>query len=317
MKSALVLGCSGQDGSYICKSLLAKNFHVLGLTRRRKDLISNHLKLGIQGEIEIKNGDISDFQTILHLIEKYKPDFIYNLAAQSAVGESFSAPSKALQSIINGTLNILEVSKKIEYNGRIFFAGSSEIFGETIKAADINHIQRTHSPYGIGKQASFNLVKLYRDVYNIKCVTGVLFNHESPLRNQNFVTHKIIIGALECARNRSHKIQLGNINVARDWGWAEEYVEAMQIITTAKDLKDYVICTGKLTTLKKFIEIVFNELNLNWEEHIDIDKRYLRGKDILKSFGNPSKLKQDLNWVAENDVINIIRKLIISKTSGF
>ena len=317
MKSALVLGCSGQDGSYICRSLLTKKFQVLGLTRKKQDLISNHLKLGIQGELEVKYGDINDFKMISNLIEKYQPDFIYNLAAQSSVGESFSAPSRALESTINGTINILEVSRKLEYDGRIFFAGSSEIFGETIKAAKIEHTQKPQSPYGIGKQASMHLVKLYRKIYNLKCVTGVLFNHESPLRNHNFVTQKIIEGALECTRNKSHKIKLGNINIARDWGWAEEYIEAMQIISSAINLKDYVICTGKLTTLKKFIEIVFKELNLNWQEHIDIDKKLFRDNEILQSFGNPNELKNDLGWTAKKDTTKIIRQLIKSKTSDF
>ena len=316
MKSALVLGCSGQDGSYICKSLLEKKFHVIGLTRQRKGFIPNHLKLGIQDEIEIEIGDLGNFKTISNLIEKFQPKYIYNLAAQSSVGASFSTPSKTIDSMVNGTLNILEVSRKSEYGGTIFFAGSSEIFGETAEAADINHLQNPQSPYGIGKQASFNLVKLYRDIYNINCVTGVLFNHESPLRNENFVTHKIIVGALECTRNKSHKIKLGNLNVARDWGWAEEYVEAMQIISTAKELKDYVICTGELTTLKKFIEIVFQELNLNWEEHIDTDEKFFRDKDILQSFGNPYRLKKDLDWMAQKNIAQIIRKLIESKINS-
>ncbi len=317
MKSVLVLGCSGQDGSYLCKSLLAKNFHVVGLTRQRENLIPNHMRIGIKDEIEIETGDLRDFKTISKLIEKFQPDYIYNLAAQSAVGESFSEPSKTLDSIVNGTLNILEVSKKSEYSGTIFFAGSSEIFGETSEAANINHIQNPQNPYGIAKQASFNLVKLYREAYNMSCISGVLFNHESPLRNKNFVTHKIIVDALKCTKNKSHKIKLGNLDVARDWGWAEEYVEAMQIISTAKILKDYVICTGKLTTLKKFIEIVFQELSLNWEEHIDIDQKFIRDKDILKSFGNPKQLKKDLNWVAKKDIIQIIRELIESKISDF
>ena len=261
----------------------------------------------------MQNGDVQNFETIETLIEEYMPDEIYNLAAQSSVGNSFNYPLQTIQSIIDGTINILEVSRKINFTGNLFFAGSSEIFGLTEKGATINHIQRPNNPYGIAKQASLNLVKMYRNNFGLKCVTGVLFNHESSLRDDRFVTQKIISGAIQCTSNKKLKIKLGNINVERDWGCAEEYVEGIQKMTRAKSTEDQVICTGKSTKLKDFIQIVFKTLDLNWQDHIIIEKSLFRKSDILKSFGNPSKMYDDLNWEAKVTLEELIRKMIDDK----
>ena len=313
MKSALVLGASGQDGSWMCKSLLQRDFKVVGLSRHSCNYALNHRKLGIEKDVEMRNGDIQSFKTIESLIKKYMPDEVYNLAAQSSVGSSFSYPLETTKSIIDGTINILEVSKKTNFTGKLFFAGSSEIFGFTEKGATINHIQRPISPYGIAKQASFNLVRMYRKNLGLKCVTGVLFNHESPLRHHKFVTQKIISGAIKCSLNNKYKIKLGNINIERDWGCAEEYVEGIQKMTRGKNFKDQVICTGKSTKLKDFIQIVFEKLDLNWQEHILIDESLVRKSDILKSFGNPSKMYDDLNWKAKVTLEELICKMIENK----
>ena len=313
IKNALILGCYGQDGSLLSKSLLEKGYKIFGITRSLIKNHKNHVSLGIENDIEIREGDITDSKTIRKLIEIQKPSTIYNLAAQSSVGQSFINPTNTIESIVNGSLNILEIARNIKFDGKIFFAGSSEIFGNTDEAADMNHKQCPNNPYGIGKQTSLNLVRLYRDIYNINCMTGILFNHESPLRNENFVTQKIISEAIKCTKNKSHTFKLGNIGIARDWGWAEEYVEAMQLITNSELVNDYVICTGKLTTLKDFAKTTFNLLNLNWENHIIIDERLFRKKDIKRSFGDPSRLSSDLNWKATIKVEKIIEKLIDAK----
>ena len=310
MKSALVLGASGQDGSFMCKSLLQCDYKVIGLSRNSCNNALNHKKLGIEKEVEMHNGDIQNFETIETLIEKYMPDEIYNLASQSSVGNSFSYPLETTKSIIDGTINILEVSKKIKFSGKLFFAGSSEIFGLTKKGATIDHIQKPTNPYGIAKQASMNLVKMYRNNVGLKCVTGVLFNHESSLRDHRFVTQKIITGAIKCKSNNNLKIKLGNINVERDWGCAEEYVEAIQKMTRAKNTEDQVICTGKPRKLKDFINIVFKTLNLNWQDHIVIDEMLFRKGEILKSFGNPIKMYNDHNWKAKVTLEDLICKII-------
>ncbi len=313
LKTALVFGCTGQDGSLICKSLLQKKYQVIGLSRKEKGLKSNLAKIGIERDILIEIGSITNMKTVSKLIERFKPNEIYNLAAQSSVGKSFYDPVDTIESIVNGTLNILEVSRKLNYDGNIFFAGSSEIFGNTETRADINYKQEPINPYAIGKQASLNLVKMYRDIYGIKAVTGILFNHESYLRDNKFITHKIISGAIKCSKDKSHRIEIGNINISRDWGWAEEYVEAIQLITKADKIKEQIICTGRLTSLEDFIEIVFKKLNLNWKDYININKNYFRKKDIAKSYGNPDQLEKDLNWKAKISVEESIERIIESK----
>ena len=309
-KTALVLGSRGQDGSLISKSLLSKNYRVIGVARQKKEPSETQLKLGIEKDIIQVKGDITNPKDIDDLIIKYQPQEIYNFAAQSSVGKSFSLPKETIESIVQGTLNVLETTKNLDFPGRTFFAGSSEIFGETKKAATVNHLHNPQSPYAIAKQTSFNLVKFYRDTYGINCVTGVLFNHESPFRSAHFVTQKIISGALKCRKNKSHKITIGNIDIARDWGWAEEYIDAIQLITNNHTIRDHIICTGTLTTLKRFIEITFSKLDLNWKDHVKSNKKLLRKSDILNSYGNPSQLKKDLNWEPIINIEEIIERLI-------
>ncbi len=313
-KKSLVLGCSGQDGALLSLSLLKQDHEVIGTSRKLKtnksQNIANHSILGIEKDIKLVNCDITNFDEVSNLIEKYKPIEIYNLAAQSSVGESFDYPQETLKSIVEVTINLLEVSRKIEYNGNLFFAGSSEVFGNTESRANINKKHRPANPYGIAKQTSFNLVKLYRNLHNLKCVTGILFNHESPLRSKKFVTQKIISEALLCSKNKSHKLRIGNINIKRDWGWAEEFVEGFQVMNRTKNLKDQIICTGKSTKLEKFIKIVFKKLNLYWRDHVVVDSDLFRKGEIHQSYGDPTQMKIDLDWKAKVELETIIEKLI-------
>ena len=309
-KTAIVLGCSGQDGSLLAKSLLKKGVKVIGLTRSKQNQIKNHIKLGINKDIEIKEGDINSPTAIKYLLDHYEPDFLFNLAAQSSVGKSFGHPAETLKSIISGTLNILEIARERNYAGKLFFAGSSEMFGDTEKPAEITHEQKPMSPYGIAKQTSYNLVKFYREVYHLSCVTGVLFNHESNLRNDNFVIPKIINSAFNIKNNNfRQRIKFGNINIIRDWGWAPDYVEAMQLITESKKLQDHVVCSGKPHTLKVFIEKVFSKFELNWEDHIEIDQSLFRKQEINISYGSPDLLFKELGWKTKENLSSIINKL--------
>ena len=295
------------------RSLLRKGYEVIGTSRKEICEKSNLHRVGVNEKIKTEKGDVKDIKFVRKLIEKYEPNEIYNLTGQSSVGKSFNYPIVTCESIISATLNILETSRILDYQGYIFFAGSSEMFENTETAASINHDQKPENPYAIAKQASFNLVKLYRESNNIKCVTGVLFNHESPLRDERFVTQKIISGAVKTSRDRSHKINLGNINIERDWGWAEEYIEAMQLIIKSKEIKDYVICTGKLTPLTQFINIAYNRFNLNWKDHIVIDNSFKRKSDIKKSFGNPNDMEKDFRWKAKINIEDIIYRMIDEK----
>ena len=314
-KKALIIGCRGQDGSLLCKSLLKKNYCVIGMTRDSSKEISNHHLLGINHDIQIKECEITSLESLVKLISDEYPDQIYNLAAQSSVGKSFYNPSETIESIVNGTLNILEACRKINYNGTLFFAGSSEIFGNTEIAADINHRQYPISPYAIAKQTSLNLVKFYREIYNLRCYTGILFNHESPLRGKQFITSHIISGAIKCSKNRDHKLELGNLNIARDWGWAEEYMEAIQLMNTGRNKADHVICTGRLTSLVEFISMAFNKLSLNYQDHIIVSSEKVRKADIHNSFGDPKPFYDQFKWKAKLSISEIIDNLIEDQLS--
>tara|TARA_Y100001968_G_scaffold112514_1_gene101963 strand:+ start:930 stop:1886 length:957 start_codon:yes stop_codon:yes gene_type:complete len=312
-KRALIFGCSGQDGALLSCSLLNKGYEVIGLTRSGTENLKNLAQLGIEQAIRINKGDIKDIRSITNSIEKFNPSIIYNLAAQSSVGKSFIFPVETIESITNGTINLLEAARKIDYQGPIFFAGSSEIYGNTKRKATIDSAQRPRSPYGISKQASYNLVKMYREIHNLNCMTGVLFSHESQLRDNEFVTQKVISGAVNSSKDKSSKIHLGNLNFSRDWGWAEEYVEGIQIIANAKKIDDHIICTGVLTKFTDFINIAYKKFNLNWQDHIIQDKKMIRKKDICQSFGDPKPLEEQLNWKACIFIEEIIEKLIENK----
>ena len=277
----------------------------------------NLKKINIDREIEIIELSLNNQEFLKNIIEVQMPHEIYHLSAQSSVGKSFLKTNETFDSIISSTINILEACRAINLEQRCFFAGSSEIYGNTKKAATINTSKDLRSPYAIGKDFCLNLVKFYRENYHINCVTGILFNHESPLRNENYVTHKIITGAVKSSLDKNHKIQLGNINISRDWGWAEEYIEAIQLIVREKKQHDHIICTGKLTSLIDFINMAYSMMNLNWEDHVLIDDSLKRKNDISISFGNPDELEKSLNWKAKINIEEIIQKLLKTKIEEF
>ena len=312
---AIVIGCSGQDGSYMVKSLLLKGYEVIGTSRSKKILHSNHKALGISNQFLVHQVDNLNSSQISDLIVTEKPSEIYNLAAQSSVGKSFLEPLTTEQSIVEASEVLLSNCIKHDFNGRIFFAGSSEIYGLTEQPAKIDSTFNPQNPYANAKLKSMNLVKKYRKEYGIKAVTGVLFPHESPLRTKQFVTRKIIDAAKSCNLDKSLKIEFGNLNISRDWGWAEEYVEAMYLINNRKsEVKDHIVCTGILTSLETFIDKAFKYFNLNWKDHIIINKKYFRSTDIAKSFGDPTQILNDLQWESKKDIDNIIKNLINSNS---
>ena len=316
MRNILIYGCTGQDGSLLTKSLLSQGYDVIGVSRSSKPNLATHTALGIANEIEVVTADLCDFRETLEIFEKYQPVEVYNLAAQSSVGLSFRQPVDTFNSIINGTINLLEVSRYLSYTGRLYFAGSSEIFGNTHKPAQITSSRQPLSPYAIAKDASFNTVKIYREAYKLNCVTGVLFNHESPFRSPTFVTRKIILGAIRCFQNPSYKLSLGNLSVCRDWGWAEEYVEAMQLIIRADHLDDQVICTGISRSLEYFVDQVFHQLNLNWKDYVEIQETLLRPSEIFSSCGDPQPMIKAHNWSANTQIDSVIEKLLSYELSN-
>ncbi|GAB3987133.1 GDP-mannose 4,6-dehydratase [Spirosoma daeguense] len=312
MKKALICGISGQDGAYLAKLLVDKGYHVYGGSRDAQvSSFKNLNRLGIREQIELISVSINDFRSVLQTLLKIKPDEIYNLAGQSSVGLSFEQPVETLESISHGTLNLLEAIRFSNLPVRFYSAGSSECFGDTGKAAANEETPfRPRSPYGVAKAAAFWQVANYREAYQLHASTGILFNHESPLRPERFVTQKIVAAACRIAKGSAEVLTLGNIDIARDWGWAPDYVEAMWLMLQQEKADDYVIATGETHKLSDFIRVVFEAVGLNWIDHIQINKALFRPTDIAESFADPSKAHEQLGWVATYDVIKIAEAMV-------
>lgn len=311
MKKALICGISGQDGAYLAKLLVTKGYEVWGSSRdAQMNSFRNLVKLNINQHIQYQSISLTDFRSVLQALLKIKPNEIYNLAGQSSVSLSFEQPVETLESISIGTINLLEAIRFCEFPIRFYNAGSSECFGETGNIiANESTPFRPRSPYGVAKAAAFWQVANYRESYNLHVNTGVLFNHESPLRPERFVTQKIVAAACRIASGSRELLTLGNIEIARDWGWAPDYVEAMWLMLQQSQADDYVIATGKTRKLQDFIETVFNELGLNWRDHIRSDQKLFRPSDIIEGHANPLKAKELLGWVANHDMEDVAKMM--------
>lgn len=311
MKTALICGVTGQDGAYLAKLLLEKGYDVYGGSRdAQMSSCRNLIRLSIESGVKLVSVSINDFRSVLQTILKIKPDEIYNLAGQSSVGLSFEQPVETLESISVGTLNLLEAIRFSNLPVRFYNAGSSECFGDTgTEAANELTPFRPRSPYGVAKAAAFWQVANYREAYQLHASTGILFNHESPLRPERFVTQKIVAAACRIAQGSSEILTLGNIDIARDWGWAPDYVEAMWLMLQQAEADDYVIATGKTNTLRNFIKTVFESVGLNWEEHVRTDASFFRPTDIAEGHANPSKACTRLSWKAHHTMNEIGRMM--------
>lgn len=308
MKKALICGISGQDGAYLAKLLLTKGYDVVGTSR---DAMTNSFinlkKLNIFNNIRIVSMAINDFRNVLYTIKKIAPDEIYNLSGQSSVSLSFEQPAETMASIATGTLNMLE---SIRFSGkltRFYNAGSSECFGNTEHfSAQEDTLFRPESPYAVAKSTAYWLVHNYRKAYDIFACTGLLFNHESPLRPSRFVTQKIVQTAYEISHGSTEKLKLGNISIQRDWGWAPDYVDAMWKMLQLQSPKDYVIATGRTVSLEYFIDKTFQFFGLNWKDYTEIDTNLFRPTDIQISKANPHSAHTELNWHHSVDIDGVI-----------
>jgi GDPmannose 4,6-dehydratase len=311
-KSALICGVSGQDGAYLAKLLLEKGYIVYGGSRDAQISSFGNLKrLNIRAQVNVVSINIHDFRSVLQTIIKIKPDEIYNLAGQSSVGLSFEQPVETLESITIGTLNLLEAIRFSNLSIHLYNAGSSECFGDTgNNAADENTPFRPRSPYAVAKAAAFWEVANYREAYNIYACTGILFNHESPFRQERFVTQKIIASVKRIANGSQEKLCLGNIEIARDWGWAPDYVEAMWLMLQQQKADDYVIATGETHKLKDFIRMAFETKSLDWQSHVVIDKTLFRPTDLAIGKANPSKAFEELGWKATKNLEEIVKEML-------
>jgi GDPmannose 4,6-dehydratase len=312
MKKALICGISGQDGAYLAQFLLEQGYEVYGTSRdAQMSSFRNLHSLGIKEKTMLESMALIDFRSVLQTIMKVQPDEIYNLAGQSSVGLSFQQPVETLESISVGTLNILEAIRFLGKNIKFYNACSSECFGDTKgEPADEETPFRPRSPYAVAKAAAFWEVANYREAYGLSACSGILFNHESPLRPERFVTKKIVAAACRIAGGSREKLHLGNISIQRDWGWAPEYANAMWRMVQQEQADDFVIATGETHTLEEFIETAFQCLALDWREHVVADASLLRPTDLMYGKANPSKARANLGWAAKHKMKDVVGMMV-------
>jgi len=311
-RRALICGVSGQDGAYLAQLLLSRGYEVVGTSRdAQMSHFANLSRLGIRDRIQLESMAVTDFRSVLQIIRKSVPDEIYNLAGQSSVSLSFQQPVETLESIGLGTLNLLEAVRFVERPIRFYNAGSSECFGDTGGAPGKETTPfRPRSPYAVAKAAAFWEVANYREAYGLYACSGILYNHESPLRPERFVTRKVVAAACRIAAGSDETLRLGNLEIERDWGWAPEYVEAMWRMLQQPTPDDFVIATGEVNSLATFVEMAFAQVGLNWRDHVELDPAFLRPTDLARGVGDPSLAARKLGWSARYRIGDIVRMMI-------
>lgn len=303
---ALITGVTGQDGSYLTEFLLKKDYKVIGFYRRSSSDSKNKLK-NIKHLLENKNfilysGDVTDISSIMNAIKIHKPNEIYNLAAQSHVGESFTIPHTTMQINGGGVLNILESIRLLDDKIKLYQASTSEMFGDLHAVQSETTPFNPVSPYACSKVYAHNIVVNYRKAYGLFACCGILFNHESPRRGEDFVTRKITKAAARIHSGLQKEIRLGNIKTYRDWGFAGDYVEAMWMMLQQPEADDFVISNNNSITVEDFLEIVFQKLNMDYKDYLVIDKDFFRPHDVPYLRGDSSKAKKILGWMPKIDL---------------
>lgn len=309
---ALICGVSGQDGAYLAQLLLQKGYEVWGTSRdARGSNFSNLRRLGIFDSIQFLSMIPEDFRSVFTALKRCQPSEVYFLAGQSSVGLSFEEPAETIQSIAIGTLNMLEACRMIDYPVRLYHAGSGECFGNT-DGEPANELTPFHprSPYAVAKSTSHWLVSNYREAYQSWACTGILFNHESPLRPDRFVTKKIVSAAKRIAAGSRERLVLGRLDIARDWGWAPEYVDAMWRMLQLDHPEDFVIATGETNRLEDFVEHAFSLNGLDWHEHVSQSDEFRRPTDLLWGRADPSKAFKELGWRAGSRMYDVVQKMM-------
>ena len=328
-KVALITGIGGQDAAYLAKNLLEKGFKVIGTSRRSSaDNLFRLKSLGIENELEVLSADVQEHSRIQELVMNIKPTQFYNLAAQSFVADSFKSP--IYTSLVNGTsvLNILESIRLFSPETKFYQASTSEMFGK-VNEVPQNEATRFYprSPYGVAKLYAHHITINYRESYNLFACSGILFNHESPLRGGDFVTKKIVSGLVEYLKNHEKVLELGNLEAQRDWGFAGDYVEAMRLMLEQKEPDDFVICSGKTESIRNFCEIVAKILgiDLSWQGEglneigidskssktcIKVSKEHYRPAEVDLLLGDATKAKKVLNWSSSVDLDGLAQMMV-------
>ena len=311
-KRALICGVSGQDGAYLAKLLIEKGYSVTGTSRDAQASSFDRLKrLGVADDIKLVSMQPTDFRSVLNVVAAAAPHEIYNLSGQTSVGLSFQQPVESLESNSIATLNLLEVIRFVDPKIRFYNAGSSECFGDT-KGTPANEETPFYprSPYAVAKASAFWITANYREAYNLHASNGILFNHESPLRPARFVTQKIVAGACAIKNGMADRLELGNLEVARDWGYAPEYVDAMWRIQVHDEPVDLVIASGETYSLKQFVDMVFQACDLDWQDYVRVNDELRRPSDISYNGGDPSKAAKTINWAAKTRLPELVKIMV-------
>ena len=320
-KTALITGITGQDGSYLAELLLRKGYKVHGIVRRsstinrpRTDPIFNikHYAFSKQSDLHLYYGDVSETNSVYKLLGLIKPDEIYHLAAQSHVKISFDIPEYTVNTTGVSTLRFLEAIRDLKLKSKFYQASSSEMFGNMPPPQNENTPFKPRSPYGAAKVLAHNLVVNYREAYGIFAVSGILFNHESPRRGENFVTKKITLSIARILAGEQNKLYLGNLDSKRDWGYAKEYVGAMWLMLQQKKPEDYVIATSESHSVKEFLTTAFGMVGLNWKKYVRIDPFYFRPSEVDDLRGDYSKAKKKLHWQPKVKFEELVRIMLNS-----
>lgn len=311
MSIALITGITGQDGAYLAKFLLTKQYTVIGITRSYNMLNLQNLEyLGIHKEVHLEECDLTDITSIIKILKKFKPNEIYNLSAQSSVGMSFEQPIGTIQFNIVSVLNILESIRILDFPVKLYQASSSEMYGYVEKLPiTLDTPMHPLSPYAISKASAFWTTVSYRESYGLYVTNGVLFNHESFLRGQGFFVKKVIRGAISISKGTQEILRVGNIDIKRDFGYAPAYTEAMWLSLQLKESADYIICSGKSISLREIIYYVFNKLNIDTNLVVE-DASFFRPNEIQDIYGDNSKSKNLLGWKYDLHFKEVLDKLI-------
>ena len=304
-KVALITGITGQDGSYLAEFLLAKGYEVHGIIRRSSSFNTARIDHIYQDphdknpKLILHYGDMSDGVGLTNLVREIKPDEVYNLAAQSHVQVSFTMPQYTGQIDGVGPVVLLEAIRAAGNETRFYQASTSELYGSTPPPQNEESMFRPRSPYAAAKLMAYWTTVNYREAYGIHATNGILFNHESPRRGETFVTRKITRAVADIAHGKSKKLYLGNVDSVRDWGYAKEFVESMWMMLQQDRPSDYVVATGVGATVQQFVEVAFAHAGLNWQDHLEIDKKYIRPTEVDALIGDPSKAQRELGWSAK------------------
>ncbi len=303
-KVALITGVTGQDGSYLAELLLSKGYEVHGLIRRSSTFNTSRIDHIYQDphdpnpKLFLHYGDLIDGVGLTNLIREIKPDEVYNLGAQSHVQVSFTMPQYTGQVDAVGAVGLLEALRSADTNARFYQASTSELYGSTPPPQNEESPFHPRSPYAAAKLMAYWCTVNYREGYGMHATNGILFNHESPRRGETFVTRKITRAVAEISKGSKKKLFLGNLDAVRDWGYAKEYVESMWLMLQKDKPSDYVVATGVGATVKDFAEAAFSHAGLNWQDHIEVDQKYIRPTEVDALIGDPSKATKELNWKA-------------------